>query len=94
MKDLGTLSGDARGQALGINGRRQVVGFSRGAGFRGVIWENDVVTDLNMLIVAGSRDMITVAGDINDFGMITGTSVDADGVSSTFLALPTRSHDD
>jgi probable HAF family extracellular repeat protein len=94
MTDLGTLSGDTRGQALGINARRQVVGFSRGAGFRGVIWENDTVTDLNTLIVAGSRDMITVAGDINDFGMITGTSVDADGVSSTFLAVPTRSHDD
>jgi uncharacterized membrane protein len=94
MKDLGTLSGDARGQALGINERRQVVGFSRGAGFRGVIWENDVVTDLNMVILSGSRDTITVAGDINDFGVITGESVDAAGVSSTFVAFPTRRDDD
>lgn len=88
MIDLGTLDGDARSQALGINSRGQVVGFSRGAGFRGFIWENGVMTNINDLIVSGSRDTITIAGDINAFGVITGTSVDANDVSSTFVAVP------
>jgi uncharacterized membrane protein len=88
MTDLGTLPGDSRGQALGINARRQVVGFSRGISLRGVIWDNGTVADLNTLIVSGSRDTITIASDINDLGMITGTAVAADGASSSFLAIP------
>jgi probable HAF family extracellular repeat protein len=88
MTDLGTLDGDTRAQALGINERRQVVGLSRGAGLRGFIWEDGVMTDLNTLIASGSRDTITVAGDINDFGVITGQSVDASDVTSTFVAIP------
>ncbi len=88
MKDLGTLDGDTRAQALGINERRQVVGFSRGAGFRGFIWEDGVMTDLNRLIASGSRDTIIIAGDINDFGVITGQSIDDNDVTSTFIAVP------
>ncbi len=88
MIDLGTLDGDSRAQALGINERGQVVGVSRGAGFRGFIYEDGVMTDLNLRIASGSRDTITSAGDINDLGVITGQSVDADGVASTFIAIP------
>jgi probable HAF family extracellular repeat protein len=88
MVDLQTLDGDTRAQALGINRHRQVVGFSRGAGFRGFLWENGVMTALDDLVVSGSRDAIIIAGDINDHGFITGTSVDASGVTSAFLAIP------
>jgi probable HAF family extracellular repeat protein len=88
MVDLGTLDGDTRAQALGINERRQVVGFSRGAGFRGFIWEDGVMSDLNERIASGSRDTIIIAGDINDFGVITGQSVDDNDVTSTFVAIP------
>jgi probable HAF family extracellular repeat protein len=90
MQDLGTLDGDTRAQALGINERGQVVGLSRGTGFRGFLWEDGVMVDLNQRIASGSRDTIIVAGDINDFGIITGQSVDASGVASAFVAIPTR----
>jgi probable HAF family extracellular repeat protein len=88
--DLDTLPGDTRAQALGINRHRQVVGFSRGAGFRGFLWQDGVMTALDDLVVSGSRDPITIAGDINDLGFITGTSVDAGGVGSAFIAIPVR----
>jgi probable HAF family extracellular repeat protein len=88
MMDLGTLDGDTRAQALGINERGQVVGFSRGAGLRGFIWEDGVMSDLNQRIASGSRDTILIAGDINDFGVVTGQSVDENDVTSTFVAIP------
>lgn len=88
MIDLGTLDDDTRAQALGINERGQVVGFSRGAGFRGFIYEDGVMVDLNERIASGSRDTIIIAGDINDFGVITGQSVDENEVTSTFVAIP------
>lgn len=89
MRDLGVLPNHTRGQALGINAAGRAVGFTRSTTeIHGVIWDHGTVTDLNALIVSGSRDTIRFAGDIDDLGIITGTSVDASGAQSTFLAIP------
>ena len=88
--DLGTLPGDSTSQALGINSRGQVVGVSCGAsGCRGFLWEKGVMTDLNSLTGPGFVDHISVAGDINDRGQITGQLVDAQsGELRAFIATP------
>jgi len=94
MRDLGTLPDDppdATSQALGINERGQVVGVSCGAACRAFIAEkNGDMTDLNGLVVSGSRETLRVAGDINDFGVITGQTQNANGERQTFIALPVR----
>jgi probable HAF family extracellular repeat protein len=92
MKDLGTLDGDVRSQALGINEAGQVVGLSRGATFRAVIWENGAIEDLATLVTSGSHDPLFAAGDIDDFGVITGTT--AATPSAAFVALPIGRHGD
>lgn len=91
MRDLGTLPGDTRSQALGINDRGQVVGLSHGgtAGYRAFLWENGVMTDLNTLVAPGYADHLLLANDIDDAGRITGQALNADGsVSSAFEAVP------
>ncbi len=89
IRDLGTLPGDAKSQALGINERRQVVGLSCGATCRAFLWQDGVMTDLNTLVASGARDPLFYAGDIDDFGAITGQTLAAGGTSSAFVALPT-----
>jgi probable HAF family extracellular repeat protein len=97
MRDLGTLPGDAISEALGINEAGQVVGVSYGPGFshpRGFLWQNDVMTDLNSLIPAGSTLTLQVAGDINDRGQITGAAFDSNTKTSpAFLAIPRSDQD-
>jgi probable HAF family extracellular repeat protein len=92
MRDLGTLSGDAISEALGINESGQVVGVSYGAGFshpRAFLWQDGAMMDLNSLIPAGSTLTLEVAGDINDRGEITGTAFDSSTKTSpAFLAIP------
>jgi probable HAF family extracellular repeat protein len=94
MRDLGTLSGDAISEALGINEAGQVVGVSYGPGFshpRAFLWQNDVMTDLNSLVPAGSSLTLQVAGDINDRGEITGAALDRNTKTNpAFLAIPRR----
>ncbi|HWY75950.1 MAG TPA: hypothetical protein VN281_10055 [Verrucomicrobiae bacterium] len=94
MRDLGTLPGDAISEALGINEAGQVVGVSYGPGFshpRAFLWQNDVMTDLNSLVPAGSTLTLQVAGDINDRGEITGAASDSNTKTNpAFLAIPRR----
>jgi len=94
IRDLGTLQGDALSQALGINNRGQVVGISCTAGFascRGFLWQDGVMRDLNTLVVASDADAIYSAGDIDDFGRVTGQTLNATtNATSAFLAVPTR----
>jgi transposase InsO family protein len=61
MRDLGTLPGDAKSQALGINGRRQVVGLSCGSICRAFLdlysrfivgWALSAVNDRHLCIKA------------------------------------------
>jgi probable HAF family extracellular repeat protein len=94
MRDLGTLPGDAISEALGINEAGQVVGVSYGPGFshpRAFLWQNDVMTDLNSLVPAGSTLTLQVAGDISDRGEITGAAFDSNtNTNPAFLAIPRR----
>ena len=93
MQDLGTLlPEDAFSQALGINGRGQVVGLSCGtSGCRAFLWENDVMTDLNTLVAPGYTGRLVFANDINDAGEITGQTIDPEtGDAVAFLAAPLR----
>jgi probable HAF family extracellular repeat protein len=97
MRDLGTLSGDAISEALGINEAGQVVGVSYGPGFshpRAFLWQNGVMTDLNSLIPAGSTLTLQVAGDVNDRGEITGAALDSGTKTNpAFLAIPQSDED-
>jgi probable HAF family extracellular repeat protein len=92
MQNLGTLSGDAISEALGINNQGQVVGVSYGAGFthpRAFLWQNGVMTDLNMLVAPGSSLYLIVAQEINDAGVIVGqASNETSGDAPAFLAIP------
>lgn len=75
IQDLGTLSGDAISEALGINNQGQIVGVSYGAGFthpRAFLWQNGAMTDLNNAVAGDSPLYLQVGQDINDFGEIVG----------------------
>jgi probable HAF family extracellular repeat protein len=82
----GVLGDDAFSEAFAVNGHGQVVGVSFGGtqGPRGFLWENGVLTDLNLLVDIGP-DVILSAQDINDAGQITGRV--RDGVTGEILAF-------
>jgi probable HAF family extracellular repeat protein len=96
MQDLGTLSGDAISEALGVNAQNQIVGVSYAAGFanpRAFLYQNGSMVDLNML-APNSPVYLQVGGDINDQGVIIGQgcvpSQCAAGTSYvSFIAVPT-----
>jgi len=74
MTDLGTLSG-AYSEALGVNDSTQVVGWAEinMAGDRhAFLWEDDVMTDLNDLLLPGSGWDLRKATGINSAGQIVG----------------------
>lgn len=78
MMDLGTLPGDEYSSASHINALGQVVGWSAPADFatyRGFLWSNGLMQDLNTLIPANSGWQISFASGINDFGQIVGVGV-------------------
>jgi probable HAF family extracellular repeat protein len=88
--DLGVLyAGDSVSEALGINGRDQVVGLSCGGnGCHGFLWQDGVMTDLNELS-PNYNGVIEDAQDINDLGQITGQAYDsASGNLVSFRATP------
>jgi probable HAF family extracellular repeat protein len=97
MQDLGTLSGDAISEALGVNEQAQIVGVSFAAGFsnpRAFIYENGAMTDLNTL-APDSPLYLQVAQDINNSGVIAGMGCVPGNCSATspqiaFVAIPTR----
>ena len=90
IKSLGKLAGDTSSQALGINGRRQVVGVSSSlSGNRAFLWENGVMRDLNDLVGSGFPDLLIVAQHINDAGVITGRAVpQGTSIQVPFVATP------
>jgi len=89
LTDLGTLPGGTQSYAYAINNLGQAVGasdWSAGAQ-RAVLFERGVPRDLNGMIPAGARWLLTEARDINDSGQIVGTGV-FDGQVRAFLLTP------
>jgi probable HAF family extracellular repeat protein len=91
IRDLGTLPGDVLSQAFGLNERRQVVGRSCGAAFnncRAFLWEDGRMTEL-VSLAPGYTGVLTLAGDIDDQGWITGQARDPQTNNLVaFLATP------
>lgn len=78
VRPLGWLNGHGHSEAHGINNRGEVVGLSCSADFadcRAVIWQDDVIRDLNELVSLNENEVLTHAQDINDHGVITGRSL-------------------
>jgi probable HAF family extracellular repeat protein len=65
MRSLGTLPGETRSQATGINARGQIVGNS---GTRAFLWEDGVMTELPLL----PPWTFSSANAINNRGQIIG----------------------
>jgi uncharacterized membrane protein len=90
LEQLGILKGHPNGQALGVNTWGRIVGVSRPADDspnHAVIWSGDKAVDLNQL-APGYDGHLLFAGDVNDFGVITGQARNADGEDVAFRATP------
>lgn len=94
LQDLGTLPGDTYSSAAHINNFGQVVGWSAPADFatyRGFIWSDGVMQDLNTLIPADSGWQITFVNGINDLGQIVGSGIHNGQPHAFLLTIPERS---
>jgi probable HAF family extracellular repeat protein len=85
MQDLGTINGDATSLALDINNSGQIVGLSDS---RAMLYENNVMHDLNELIPNDSGWILRDARSINDAGQIVGRG-ELNGDQTWFLLTPT-----
>ena len=94
MIDIGTLPADAThptpdtsSVATAINARRQVVGYSCGDnGCRPFLWQNGV---MHKIVAPGYLNVLELAMDINDFGVITGRALNpTTNERVAFLAKP------
>jgi probable HAF family extracellular repeat protein len=90
MQDLGTLSGDYASLAIGINDEGKIVGASLDGNFnpRAYVWENGVMTDLNIVATGSSKLYLLLAESINDRGEIIGFGATDTGDLHGFLAIP------
>jgi probable HAF family extracellular repeat protein len=90
--DLGTLPGDVRSGAVGINGSDTIVGVSLDEEFniRAFVWQDGVMRDLNDVVRTHAWRLL-LATSINDAGEIVGLAVDTlTGELHGYLASPTR----
>ena len=89
IRDLGRIEGFLSSQALGINGRGQIVGVSCAAICRGLLWIDLERYVLQDLIFPATDDTIWSARAINDAGVITGrVRVANTGRTAPFIATP------
>jgi probable HAF family extracellular repeat protein len=82
---------DDNSTATGINEQREVSGYfvTAAGALHGFVWTAGTgMRDLNDLRQAGYSNTITLATDINEFGVITGRSTDASGGRHAFVAIP------
>jgi probable HAF family extracellular repeat protein len=77
--DLGHLSGDCFSEAIAINSRGEVVGYSTCdfANVHPILWKNGLPIDLNSTIPANSSLQLVIALAINERGEIAGLGVPA-----------------
>jgi probable HAF family extracellular repeat protein len=90
MSDLGALPGDVDSFAGGINDPGQVVGQSCDASgnCRGYLWQNGTMTDLNTLIPPDKNLNVLFGSNINNAGVITGATVNQQGLEQAVLLVP------
>ena len=85
MTDLGTVAGQTRSTAEGINSKGQVVGDANGNGW---LWENGSIVDLNTLVLPGATLHVAGAAAINDLGEIVAGGLPTDGSEHVILLIP------
>jgi probable HAF family extracellular repeat protein len=92
MKPILPYGSDTNNIAFDLNDRNQVVGQSANGNTgaaRAFLWQNDVASDLNTLVIGPTSLNLVLAQGINDAGEITGTAVDTStGEAVGFLAVP------
>lgn len=89
LKSIGTLGG-FYSAAFGLNDAGDVVGASTRAdgSMAAVLWRQNILTDLNTLIPAGSGWNLYRAWDIDDRGVIVGEGIAPSGEQRPFLLAP------
>lgn len=91
MTDLGTQDGDPCSDAISINGKNQIVGYSEdcsGNFGRALLWENGHMTNLNAFVPLSSNLTLTVATFINDRGEIAAEGMLPNGDQRAVLLIP------
>jgi probable HAF family extracellular repeat protein len=93
MRDLGTLPGDFSSGGEAINDAGLVGGFSchRTGRCRAFLWQNDVMTDLNPLLIPGSTLFLVDVNSINSAGELVGDAIDLrTREQHAYLAIPVQ----
>lgn len=89
IKDLGRIAGFLSSQALGINGRGEVVGVSCGVICRALLWVDGERYILQDLVYPATNDTLWSARGINDAGVITGrVRIANTGRTAPFVLTP------
>ena len=94
LQGLGFLYPDhVLSEAFGINENRQVVGLScSDVECRAFLWQDGVMSDLNVLAGIPDGELLTHGMDINDQGVVSGRAfIAATGERPAFVATPTTS---
>jgi probable HAF family extracellular repeat protein len=88
--DLGVLRGMDRSDAVWINDRNQIVGFSGTCNGSpvAILWENGSIADLNTLIRQDGTLRLVFANNINDRGEIAGIGTLPNGDVRAYVLVP------
>jgi probable HAF family extracellular repeat protein len=89
--DLGTTAGVDNSEAVYINSKTQVVGYSFACDFSTIdafLWENDSIVDLNALTLPNSGLQLVFAPFIDDKGEIIGLGLLPSGDLHAVLLIP------
>ena len=91
MSDIGTLGTSS--YAYAINDAGQIVGyFYDGSEYHAFLYNDGVMLDLNDFIDDSLNFTLTNARDINEYGDIVGSGIDANGETHAFLLYNNDAH--